>query len=304
MTRYARREIQEVVDFYQPYENEDKRICRCGACAAKADGAPVYQRRYFLKLRTCQLHMAKEGNARPRGRPRAVTLAVASAVQNTPSFYSVQDLVLAKIHDLREERQGFRDGASQAGQDIDFEGFDQQDWEGPAGDVSPPWRHLDKTHGLISDWARRRSTPAAEELASRLPGNDGAMRIKLPMLKLAEAIEDGEDFDEIVSRQENRLTQQENEELCAWGADMIASSLHHSQSHESVTADLRRWLKSSKVFEEFRNAIPDTYSKLLHVLEVMHWVCSSLLGAGCMCLNVYIKYVSTVAHYVGVGSYA
>lgn len=216
MTRYARREIQEVVDFYQPYENEDKRICRCGACAAKADGAPVYQRRYFLKLRTCQLHMAKEGNARPRGRPRAVTLAVASAVQNTPSFYSVQDLVLAKIHDLREERQGFRDGASQAGQDIDFEGFDQQDWEGPAGmlsqltawvpvnssyksvfcshcshagDVSPPWRHLDKTHGLISDWARRRSTPAAEELASRLPGNDGAMRIKLPMLKLAEAIE-------------------------------------------------------------------------------------------------------------------
>ena len=35
----------------------------------------------------------------------------------------------------------------------------------------------------------------------------------------------GEGFHEVVNRPENRLTEQENEDLCAWGADRIASSL-------------------------------------------------------------------------------
>ena len=51
--------------------------------------------------------------------------------------------------------------------------------------------HIDKHHGLISDWAQRRQTPSADDLEQRLPGNDGSVLIKLPVLKLVEALEGG-----------------------------------------------------------------------------------------------------------------
>lgn len=133
MTRFVREEVQKVVDFYQPYENDDKHLCRCAACAAKAGNAPIYERRKFLKKRMCQDHMAKEGHSRPRGRPRRVALPVASVIQDGPSFYSVRQISLAKIHDLRLESQAFQSGASQAGGDIDFQGLDQADFQEAAG---------------------------------------------------------------------------------------------------------------------------------------------------------------------------
>jgi len=49
--------------------------------------------------------------------------------------------------------------------------------------------HIDKDHGLISDWAQRRPTPSRDDLEQRLPGKDGSVPIKLPMLKLLEALE-------------------------------------------------------------------------------------------------------------------
>ena len=49
--------------------------------------------------------------------------------------------------------------------------------------------NLDKLHGLIADWAKHRASPSADDLQSLLPGNDGSLRIKLPAIKLAEALE-------------------------------------------------------------------------------------------------------------------
>ena len=58
-----------------------------------------------------------------------------------------------------------------------------------AEDLPPAFTIRDKDHGLISDWAQRRPVPSEGELKQRLPGNDGAMHIKLPVLKLLEAID-------------------------------------------------------------------------------------------------------------------
>ena len=59
-----------------------------------------------------------------------------------------------------------------------------------AAEVLPDsFRHVDKTHGLVSDWAQRRPPPSAQDLLKRLPGHDGSTPIKLPVLKLLETLE-------------------------------------------------------------------------------------------------------------------
>ncbi len=88
-------------DIYRRFTNADKRLCKCKKCAENAGDKPIYERVPYLKQRTCSDHMLKQGNARPRGRPSAVSLSVASVIPHGPSFFSVHEIVSAKIADLR-----------------------------------------------------------------------------------------------------------------------------------------------------------------------------------------------------------
>jgi len=75
--------------------------------------------------------------------------------------------------------------------------------------------------------------------------------------------------------------------VCKWAAEEIADSLHHNNPHASVDKSAKRWINSPHVSEEFRKVLPDTYKKILNVLEG-NFGCQSYLYERCAdCPFVY-----------------